>query len=72
MTTVAELTERLEVLEVRYAHEEAALDELTRTLLAQEQLIRSLRERLERAEHTVRALQGSANTAITDDKPPHY
>jgi len=70
--TAIELTERLEVLEVRYAHQEAALEELTRTLLAQEQLIRSQRERLERLEQDVRALQGGVHPAVTDEKPPHY
>ncbi|MCG6867144.1 MAG: SlyX family protein [Thiogranum sp.] len=70
--TAIEPTERLEVLEVRYAHQEAALEELTRTLLAQEQLIRSQRERLERLEQDVRALQGGVHTAVADEKPPHY
>jgi len=70
--TAIELTERLEVLEVRYAHQEAALEELTRTLLAQEQLIRSQRERLERLEQDVRSLQGGVHPAVTDEKPPHY
>lgn len=70
--TAVELTERLEVLEVRYAHQEAALEELTRTVLAQEQLIRAQRERLERLEQDVRALQGGVHTAVADEKPPHY
>jgi len=70
--TAVELSERLEVLEVRYAHQEAALEELTRTVLAQEQLIRSQRERLERLEQDVRALQGGVHTAVADEKPPHY
>ena len=70
--TAIELSERLEALEVRYAHQEAALEELTRTLLAQEQLIRSQHERLERLEQDVRALQGGVHTAVTDEKPPHY
>jgi len=72
MTMTLELAERLEALEVRYAHQEAALEELTRTLLSQEQLIKSLRERLELAELNVRALQGTAATTVVDDKPPHY
>lgn len=70
--TAVELGERLEVLEVRYAHQEAALEELTRTVLAQEQLIRAQRERLERLEQDVRALQGGVHTAVADEKPPHY
>jgi len=70
--TAVELTERFEVLEVRYAHQEAALEELTRTVLAQEQLVRAQRERLERLEQDVRALQGGVHTAVADEKPPHY
>jgi uncharacterized coiled-coil protein SlyX len=70
--TAVELTERLEVLEVRYAHQEAALEELTRSVLAQEQLVRAQRERLERLEQDVRALQGGVHTAVADEKPPHY
>ena len=70
--TAVELTERLEVLEVRYAHQEAALEELTRSVLAQEQLVRAQRERLERLEQDVRALQGGVYTAVADEKPPHY
>ena len=34
-----ELTTRIEMLEARLMHQEAALDELTRTLLEQEQLV---------------------------------
>jgi uncharacterized coiled-coil protein SlyX len=70
--SAAELSERLEVLELRYAHQEAALEELTRTLLAQEQLIRRQAEQLQRMEQQLRALQGGAGSAPADDKPPHY
>jgi SlyX protein len=69
---VTELEQRLEALEVRYAHQEAALEELTRTVLAQEHLIRVQGERLARAESTVRAIQGGASPVVSDERPPHY
>jgi len=65
--SAAELSERLEVLELRYAHQEAALEELTRTLLAQEQLIRRQAEQLQRMEHQLRALQGGAARSLRMD-----
>jgi len=66
------LSGRLEALEGRYAHQEAALEELTRTLLAQEQLIREQAEQLQRLERQVRALQGGADSLPADERPPHY
>jgi uncharacterized coiled-coil protein SlyX len=68
----AELAERLEVLEVRYAHQEAALEELTRTLLALEQTIRVQSEQLEEVQQTVRAMQHGDSGAVIDERPPHY
>jgi len=68
----AELSERLEVLEMRYAHQEAALEELTRTLLGQEQVIRQQTEQLLRLEQQVRAVQGGVGGTPADEKPPHY
>lgn len=66
------LSERLEALEARYTHQEAVLEELTRTLLAQEQRIRDQAEQLQRLERQVRALQGGGAGAPTDERPPHY
>jgi SlyX protein len=67
-----DLTGRLEALEVRYAHQEAALEELTRTVLAQEQLIRLQAEQLGPLQHSVRAMLGGAADAVADERPPHY
>ena len=66
------LAVRLETLEGRYAHQEAALEELTRTLLAQEQRIREQAELLQRLARQVRALQGGADSLPSDERPPHY
>ncbi len=68
----AELAERLEALEVRYAHQEAALEELTRTLLALEQTIRIQSEQLDQLQQNVRAMQRGVTSAVIDEKPPHY
>ncbi len=63
---------RIEALEVRLAHQEVALEELTRTLLKQEQYIREHSESLERLELQVRALQPVDGASPGDEKPPHY
>lgn len=68
----SELVERLEGLEIRYTHQESVLDELTRTVLTQEQQIRQQADDLERLEQQVRALQGGVVATGTDEKPPHY
>jgi uncharacterized coiled-coil protein SlyX len=67
-----ELAERLDNLEMRYTHQESALDELTRTVLAQEQQIRQQTDRIERLEKHIRALQSGEAVAGVDEKPPHY
>lgn len=66
------LVERLDRLEMRYAHQESALDELTHTVLAQEQQIRQQADRLESLEQHIRALQGGVAVTGADEKPPHY
>jgi len=67
------LTARIEILETRLMHQEAALDELTRTLLAQEQLLRSQGETIRKLEALVQRLS-PADTASAEDNtpPPHY
>jgi len=67
-----ELVGRLDNLEMRYAHQESALDELTRTVLAQEQCIRRQADSLERLEKHLRALQTGVTAGAADEKPPHY
>lgn len=63
---------RIEALEIRLAHQEVALDELTRTLLKQERRMREHAETLERLELQVRALAPADGVSPTDEKPPHY
>ena len=64
---------RLEMLEARLAHQEAAIEELTRTLLAQEKLVRAQAEMIERLQQQLRALAASPLASPEDETPPpHY
>lgn len=63
---------RIEALEIRLTYQEAALEELTRTLLRQEQYLREHAAILERLERQVRALAPGDDALPTDAKPPHY
>jgi len=60
------------MLEVRYAHQESALEELTRTLLNQEQQVRALTKLTERLEAQLRALASSGADSNGEQPPPHY
>ena len=70
---MAQQEKRLEDLEVRIAHQEAAIEELTRTAVTQESVVRALRQELE----TLRRQMLSPSThAVGEDSgnepPPHY
>jgi len=68
-----ELSTRLESLEIRLMHQEAAIEELTQTLLRQEQLVSSQVTAIERIESMMRALSGSSSAPPGDEPPPpHY
>ncbi|GMQ84206.1 MAG: SlyX family protein [Gammaproteobacteria bacterium] len=67
-----ELGARLETLEVRYAHQESALEELTRTLLNQEQQVSALKDWVKRLETQVRVLAPSGADSHGEEPPPHY
>jgi uncharacterized coiled-coil protein SlyX len=72
-TTEDELTPRIERLETRLMHQEAALDELTRTLLEQEQLVRTQGEVIRKLEMLVQRFSATDLTAAEDTTPPpHY
>jgi len=70
--TDKEFDARLETLEVRYAHQESALEELTRTLLNQEQQVRALADLVERLETQLSALAPSGTDSRGEEPPPHY
>lgn len=68
-----DLEQRLETVEVRLMHLEAALDEATHALLQQEQLTRAQAAVIERLEDQLRTL-AAGYPAGTDPEPPppHY
>ena len=71
--TSNELNERVETLEIRLSHQEAATDELTRTLLKQEKRLREQQQTIERLQAQLRALAVSPVAAPEDETPPpHY
>ncbi|MFV1973516.1 MAG: SlyX family protein [Thiohalobacterales bacterium] len=71
--TEDELTPRIEQLETRLMHQEATLDELTRTLLAQEQLVRKQGEVIRRLEMLIQRLSPADTASAADNTPPpHY
>jgi len=68
-----ELQARLETVEIRLAHQEAALDEMTRALLEQERLIREQAETIKRLEVQLRASAASMIASRDEETPPpHY
>ena len=68
-----ELADRMEQLEIRLMHLEAALDEMTRTLLQQEQLTVRQAEVIRQLETQLKGLSASITpTGEHDPPPPHY
>lgn len=58
-------------LEIRITHQEASIDELTRTLLAQEQLIRKLQKEVDVMRSQLKEYSNIAH-ASEETPPPHY
>jgi len=68
-----DLDSRIESLEARLMHQEAAIDELTRTLLLQEQLVNRQAATIERLEAQLRSMFAANITPRGEDEPPpHY
>lgn len=59
-------------LQERMAHQEAAIDELTRHALQQTESIRQLEKRVEQLEAQLRDLAGRVGQEVEDAPPPHY
>ena len=69
----SELKARLESLEIRYSHQEQALEELTRSLLRQEDTLKRQGTLIERLEKALKAMEsGAADLVPGEEKPPHY
>lgn len=68
-----ELRARVESLESRLMHQEAAIEELTRTLLQQERFIGRQVATIERLEKQLLSLlAANLNPPPEDGPPPHY
>ena len=68
-----EVSVHMEMLENRLMHQEAALEELTRILLAQEERLRDQSEMIKRLREQVRTLLPSQTALAEEDTPPpHY
>jgi uncharacterized coiled-coil protein SlyX len=67
-----ELEQRIENLEIRIMHLEAALDEMTRTLLHQEQLTTRQADMLRQMEAQLKGLSAVLSPATGHEPPPHY
>jgi len=64
---------RLEELEIRIAHQEAAIEELTRTDLAQQQQIEALHVQIGYLKSLIKELTPSAVASRSEETPPpHY
>ncbi|MDH3980048.1 MAG: SlyX family protein [Gammaproteobacteria bacterium] len=68
------LVQRIEQLEIRLMHLEAALDEVTRTLLQQEQLTARQAELIRQLESQLKGLSATVTgpQAEQEPPPPHY
>jgi len=64
---------RLEDLEIRIAHQDMALEELTRTTLAQQQRINELAAQVDYLKSLLKELTPSAVAPRSEESPPpHY
>lgn len=64
---------RIEELEARLMHQEAAIEELTHTLLKQEQLLTVQARAMERLESQLRSLADPQTLPSGEESPPpHY
>jgi SlyX protein len=59
-------------LQERLAHQELALEELTRLSLTQAELVRQLQARVAELEGQLRELSHRVGQEIEDAPPPHY
>ena len=65
--------DRLTDIEIKIAHMEQAVNELSDVLYHQQQLIERLETGLEKlAENLAAGGEGPTQTGVADEKPPHY
>jgi len=71
--TENELRSRIEDLEIRLMHQEAALEELSRASVSQEQMLSAQTELIRRLEQQLRSLTPSPLASPDEETPPpHY
>jgi uncharacterized coiled-coil protein SlyX len=69
----SDLNKKIETLEIRLMHLEAALDEVTRTLLEQENRLTRQADMIKQLEALVKGLaDAGTRDARQDPPPPHY
>lgn len=67
------MDKRLENIETRVAYQEAAIDELTSTTLAQQQTIEALQGQIDYLKSLLKDLTPSAVAPMSEETPPpHY
>jgi len=67
------LEDRVVEVEIRVAHQDAAIETLTQALLEKDQLLRELRTQLETLEQQMRiSSEGNVADASEETPPPHY
>lgn len=66
------LEQRMEDLEIRIAHMEASMDELTHANLAQERMLHIQEEVIKRLSQQLRALNPVDGAELQYETPPHY
>lgn len=67
------MEQRLEELETRIAYQEASIEELTSTMLAQQQTIETMQGQIEFLKSLVKDLAPSAVAPMSEETPPpHY
>ena len=64
--------ERLIDLEIKYAHQELALERLQKTVYEQHALIDSIERKLKLFKEKFESIQAGDGAAPVDEKPPHY
>ena len=68
-----DLIARIEALESRLMHQEATIDELTRALIGQEQLVTSQKQAIETLEQQIQSLNAASIMQPGEEPlPPHY
>jgi SlyX protein len=73
MYDYAAMDKRLEDIETRVAYQEAAIEELTDTMLAQQKIIEALQGQIDYLKSLLKDLTPSAVAPMSEETPPpHY